>query len=316
MNLLRNRKRRKDRPAHRIFNQRRVRTSKYRARRIIIFGISFVTLLFFGKILLIFFNVEHVSFALFGNLHYTKGQIYDVLGENLDNIVTDSESKTAAFLKENLSYLKDVRVSKNLMKRQLTIEVTERKPLARIKFMLDNSAESKNTHLTKVKHNNEDHFYLIDKEGHVLESIMSDQFSQMILIADEGKKLPEIGKQINTKTTQIGIEILKHVKSKELKLAKHLKSIDARIPQKITLEYDSLPMPVWISEDLFKTGIHHVELFVKQNALLVLQKEKEMSVAIKPKKTLANTKGASVSEKYTYLDARYEDTLYLGGESK
>ena len=266
-------------------------------------------MLFFGKILLIFFNVEHVSFALFGNLHYTKGQIYDVLGENLDNIVTDSESKTATFLKENLSYLKDVRVSKNLMKRQLTIEVTERKPLARIKFMLDNSAESKSTHLTKVKHNNEDHFYLIDKEGHVLESIMSDQFSQMILIADEGKKLPEIGKQINTKTTQIGIEILKHVKSKELKLAKHLKSIDARIPQKITLEYDSLPMPVWISEDLFKLNPSCWVVCKTKCTPCPAKRERDVS-GNKTKKDTANTKGASVSEKYTYLDARYEDTLY------
>ena len=128
MKLERKRRRRKDGPSHRIFKPIRSRAPKYRARRMFILGTFIVTLLFLAKILLGFFDFEHVqvSVALFGNSHYTEGEIYNVLGENLDNIVTDSEAQTVAYLKENLSYIKDAYVSRSFVKRQLTIEITER----------------------------------------------------------------------------------------------------------------------------------------------------------------------------------------------
>ena len=62
-----------------------------------------------------FFSAEYVSLELSGNMHYTDVQIYDVLGEKLENIVIDSEEQTADYLKESLSYIKEVHVVKHVI---------------------------------------------------------------------------------------------------------------------------------------------------------------------------------------------------------
>ncbi len=298
---------------HRIFHPKRARPSKFRARRVVILSMLLITLLFIGKIILGFYNIENVSFALFGNLHYTEGQIYDVLGENLDNIVIDSEYQTAIYLKENLSYLKNVQVSKNLAKRQLTIEVTERKVYARLEFFLLNPSEASKKQNFHKKPDDKRHFYLIDDKGYVLESIIPTQFKQTILIVDEGEHLPEIGKKMSTAATQTGIEILKHVRSKEPQLAKHLRKIDARIIQKITLHFENMHIPVWIAADSIKIGIRQVGLFVKQQAHRIQQNTmSEPSESVEP---LVGTQEKTTHNNYKYIDARYEDTLYLGGDS-
>ena len=154
---------------------------------------------------------------------------------------------------------------------------------------------------------------MIDDKGYVLESIIPTQFKQTILIVDEGEHLPEIGKQMSTTSTQTGIKILKHVRSKEPKLAKHLRKIDARIIQKITLHFENMHIPVWIAADSIKTGIRQVGLFAKQQSHRIQQNT--MSASSVPIKPLVGKQEKTTPNKYKYIDARYEDTLYLGGDS-
>ena len=140
---------------------RRANTKTYLLRRIV-FSVAFVlTLSFIGKTVLSFFGAEYVSLELSGNMHYTDLQIYDALGKQLQNIVTDSEERTVNYLKENLSYIKDVSVTKHVIKRLLTIEITEREPFAVLRF--DSTAD------VPVHRNGS--FFLVDSEGHVLKHI-------------------------------------------------------------------------------------------------------------------------------------------------
>lgn len=313
---LRKSNQKKDGPSHRIFNPRRIRTPRYRARRTIIMGIAVVTLLFIGKIILSFFNFERVSFALFGNMHYTEGQIYDVLGENLDNIVTDSESKTAKYLKDNLSYIKEVHVTKNLVKRQLTIEVTERKVLAYLKLLLVDDPTTDYFPTGNNKQKKKEHFYLIDQEGYILESIKPEHYDKLTKITDEGEHIPEIGKQVKSATTQLGIQVLKHVRSRKPDVAKDLLCIDARDPKKILIQIRNLPIRVWIAADIVEVGFHNLSLFINQQALSTLQNHGLYPVANKTKHRDAGSKQKPSLSKYTYLDARYKDIIYLGGANK
>ena len=149
MKFFRVSKRRNDGPKHRIFQPRRNRTPRYRARRMVIYGTVVVTFLFLTKLFVGLFDIEnvHVIINLTGNSHYTEGHIYDVLGDNLQNIITDSELKTATYLKENLSYVEDAFVSKNYVKRQLSIEITERKRFAKVKYI--QSADERSKHVQK-----------------------------------------------------------------------------------------------------------------------------------------------------------------------
>ena len=303
-------------PSHRIFNQRKNRTPRYRTRRMIIFAIVVVTLLFIGNVILGFFNFERVTFALFGNIHYTKGQIYDVLGENLDNIVTDSESKTAEYLKDNLSYIKDVHVTKNLVKRMLTIEVTERKVFACIKLLLVDDPATEFVPKINEKNQHKLYYFLIDQEGYILESIKPQQYGQLIKLIDECEQIPQIGTHVKSTPTQVGIQVLKHVRSRKPVIAKDLHSIDARVQKKIELRIGSLPIPVWVAGDMVELGLHNLNLFINQQALLRLKKQKLVSFEMKNKELNADSGDTSSQLKYTYLDARYKDTLYLGGANK
>ena len=316
MKLSRKRPRKIDGPSHRIIKPNRTRTPRYRARRMFVIGIIVITCMFLAKIFIGLFDFEHVevSIALLGNSHYTEGQIYDVLGKNLENIITDSEAKTVAFLKENLSYIKDAHVNKNLVKRQLTIDITERKPFARVNYILSKKQKKQKTVQSNTANRNKNAFFLIDEAGYVLEYITSDKHTQMVLILDEGTQEPEIGKQIKTDTTQLGIRSMKLIWSRAPTIAKGLKTIDARISQKIKIYTQSIPIPVWIAADMMETGLHHVELFVNQQGLLIMQREISNSNTMT--KNLTANKDIHLPQKYTYLDARYEDTLYLGGSNK
>lgn len=315
MRLQKGRTHKRDGPSHRIFNPKGTRNPKYRARRMIIYGIVVITLLFLGNIFLRFFDFKHVkvSITLMGNTHYTEGQIYDVLGKNLANIITDSEGKTVNFLKDNLSYIKDAHISKNLVRRELTIEITERTPYARLIHIIDNSKQKKHHNNTSINKNSE--FYLIDEAGYVLESISPETYNDLTSILDEDMQELVIGSQTVSETTQLGIRILKFIKTRKPRLAKDLRIIDPRIPQQIKIQLQSIPMPVLIASDLIETGLHHVDLFVKQQGLLILQKERQLSNMNKKTKTRKIMK-TPLNEEYTYLDARYEDTLYIGGAYK
>lgn len=299
---------------HRIYKPKKVKRKNYRARRMIILVSTVITLLFITKIFLGFFNIEHVTFALFGNIHYTEGQVFDVLGEKLDNIITDSEEKTAIYLKENLSYVEEAQVTRNLLKRLLTIEISERKPFARVNFKLTNKNASKNSNDKDKAKTNSQSLFLIDDDGYVLEKITIDQFSHLAIILDEGDIKPEIGKQIETDSIHLGLNIIKMINTKERTIAKHLRSIDPRQSQQITINIDSLPIPIWISGDMIETGLHQITLFVRNNMLSLIQNQ-ETKLANNITNDLGS-KGVPVDQKYDYLDARYEDTLYLGGANK
>ena len=318
MKLKKVRRQKKGGTSHRIFKPRQVRLSKYRARRMFVLGTLVVTLLFLGKIVLGFFDFERVqvSIALFGNSHYTEGQIYNVLGENLDNIVTDSEVQTVTYLKENLSYIEDAHVSRSFVKRQLTIEITEREPFARVNHIILEKTKSEKTSQETVGRKSKNELFLINEDGYVLESITPEKYNHMTLILDEGIQVPKVGKQINTSTTQLGIHTLKLAMSREPELAKYMKTIDARVSQQIKIDIESLPIPVWIAADLIETGLYHAGLFVQQRGHLIFQRERQMLKTNSLTKTRAGNKDILLPKKYTYLDARYEDTLYLGGESK
>ena len=266
----------------------------YLFRRVVFIAAVVLTLSFIGKIALSFFGAEYVSLALSGNMHYTDVQIYDALGEQLQNIVTDSEEQTSIYLKTNLSYIKDAHVTKHVMKRMLTIKITEREPFVLLR--VDSTAN--------VSVNTDSSFFLVDSEGHVLQHIdkedanpqISEQFGKMVVLKAVSDELPKVGAAVGMSEVALGLEILKTVLLQERNLATQIESINASDPQKIKLQLDAFPVSVWLAADAIELGLHHIALFLKQHKIQVLQLIRENSVETQP-----------------YLDARFQDTLYLGG---
>ncbi len=291
----------------------------YMWRRIILVIAILVTLSFAGKIVLGFFSAEYVSLELSGNIHYTDVQIYDVLGEKLENIVTDSEEQTADYLKENLSYINEVHVVKHVMKRILTIEVTEREPFALLGF--GNISQISQSHIFSVQMlgnkpstvsvplNGDISFFLIDSEGHVLKNIevketgqwRSEDLEEMAILSVGSNEPPRIGAAVQSSEVKLGLKVLKAALLQEPALAAQIRIIDASDFQKIKIQIDALPVPVWLAGDAIESGLHHTALLLKQHKTRILELIDEIPSARKP-----------------YLDVRYPDTLYLGGytESK
>ncbi len=291
----------------------------YMWRRIILVIAILVTLSFAGKIVLGFFSAEYVSLELSGNIHYTDVQIYDVLGEKLENIVTDSEEQTADYLKENLSYINEVHVVKHVMKRILTIEVTEREPFALLGF--GNISQISQSHIFSVQMlgnkpstvsvplNGDISFFLIDSEGHVLKNIevketgqwRSEDLEEMAILPVGSNEPPRIGAAVQSSEVKLGLKVLKAALLQEPALAAQIRIIDASDFQKIKIQIDALPVPVWLAGDAIESGLHHTALLLKQHKTRILELIDEIPSARKP-----------------YLDVRYQDTLYLGGytESK
>ena len=292
----------------------------YMWRRIILVIAILITLSFAGKIVLSFFSAEYVSLELSGNIHYTDVQIYDVLGEKLENIVTDSEEQTADYLKENLSYIKEVHVVKHVMKRILTIEVTEREPFALLGF--GNTSQISQAYISSVQTlgnkssivsaplNGDISFFLVDSEGHVLKNIEVKETGQwgsegipeeMAILPVVSNEPPRIGTAVQSSEVKLGLEVLKTALLQEPVLAAQIQIIDASDFQKIKIQIDALPVPVWLAGDAIESGLHHTALLLKQHKTRILELIDEIPSARKP-----------------YLDVRYQDTLYLGGytESK
>ena len=280
------------RPAQRLGKSTNAKV--YLFRRVVFVLAVVLTLSFIGKIVLSFFGAEYVSLELSGNIHYTDVQIYDALGEQLQNIVTDSEEQTSIYLKKHLSYIKDAHVTKHVMKRMLTIEITEREPFVRLR--VDSTA--------KPAVNGDSSFFLVDSEGHVLKHIdeedtnpqLSEQFGKMVVLRAVSDELPKVGAAVRMPEVALGLEILKTALLQERNLATQIESIDASDPQKIRLQLDAFPVSVWFAADAIELGLHHIALFVKQHKSQVLQLIRENSVETQP-----------------YLDARFQDTVYLGG---
>ncbi|MYC77022.1 hypothetical protein F4X10_14760 [Candidatus Poribacteria bacterium] len=290
----------------------------YMWRRIILVIAVLVTLAFAGNIVLSFFAAEYVSLELSGNMHYTDVQIYDVLGEKLENIVTDSEKHTADYLKENLSYIKDAHVVKHVMKRILTIEVTEREPFALLGF--GNASQISQVLMPRAqilgsesptvsaRLNSDISFFLVDSEGHVLKNIEVGETNpskpegkpkEMVILPVESNELPRIGTAIQKSEVKLGLEVLKTALLQEPALAAQIRIIDANDFQKIKLQIDALPIPVWLAGDAIESGLHHIALLLKQHKARILDLIDEIPSIRKP-----------------YLDVRYQDTLYLGGYTK
>ena len=273
---------------------RRANTKTYLLRRIVFIGAIVLTLSFIGKTVLSFFGAEYVSLELSGNMHYTDLQIYDALGKQLQNIVTDSEERTVNYLKENLSYIKDVSVTKHVMKRLLTIEITEREPFAILRF--DSTAD------VPVDRNGS--FFLVDREGHVLKHIdrqeagplIPEPFGEMVVLKVRADEIPKVGTAIKMPEVVLGLEVLKIALLRERTLVTQIESIDAGDSQKIKLQLDAFPVSVWLAADTIELGLHHIALFLKHRKTEVLKLIRESSVEVQP-----------------YLDARFQDTMYLGG---
>ena len=284
-------------------------------RRIILVIAVIVTLSFAGKIVLGFFSAEYVSLELSGNTHYTDVQIYDVLGEKLENIVTASEEQTARYLKENLSYIKEVHVVKHVMKRVLTIEVTEREPFALLGVSNAPQADIRKAHTlgnqpftVSALRNGDISFFLVDSEGHVLKTIEVKETGQwrsegipeeMVILSVVSNELPRIGTIVQSSEVQLGLALLKTVLLQEPALAAQIRIIDANDFQKIQLQIDALPISVWLAGDALESGLHHTALLLKQHRTQILE-----------------LIGKSPSAQKPYLDVRYQDTLYLGGYAK
>ena len=269
----------------------------YLFRRVVFVVAVVLTLSFIGKIILSFFGAEYVSLELSGNMHYTDVQIYDALGEQLQNIVTDSEEQTSIYLKKNLSYIKDAHVTKHVMKRMLTIEITEREPFVLLR--VDSTAN--------VSDNKDSSFFLVDSEGHVLKHIdkedanpqIAEQFGKMAVLRAVSDELPKVGAAVRMPEVTLGLDILKTALLQERSLATQIESINASDPQKIKLRLDAFPVSVWLAADAIELGLHHIALFLKQHKIQVLQLIQRNSVETQP-----------------YLDARFQDTVYLGGLAK
>ena len=269
----------------------------YLFRRVVFVVAVVLTLSFIGKIILSFFGAEYVSLELSGNMHYTDVQIYDALGEQLQNIVTDSEEQTSIYLKKHLSYIKDAHVTKHVMKRMLTIEITEREPFVLLR--VDSTAN--------VSDNKDRSFFLVDSEGHVLKHIdkedanpqIAEQFGKMAVLRAVSDELPKVGAAVRMPEVTLGLDILKTALLQERSLATQIESINASDPQKIKLRLDAFPVSVWLAADAIELGLHHIALFLKQHKIQVLQLIQRNSVETQP-----------------YLDARFQDTVYLGGLAK
>ncbi len=310
----------------RLYTRRQLKkNSKVYLWRRFIFGIAaLVTLAFIGKVLLTFFSVEYVSLEVSGNRHYTDAHIYDILGANLDNIITESEEQTAAYLKKNLSYIKDAYISKQLMKRMLTITVTEREPFALLEYRLIPKTSRRPAKTA---------FFVVDREGYVLESVI-DEFAlrrqpsvnkqmqltqkpsgaapsrhrqvqatvekhhRMPTVLAVGDVLPSPGTAPQESELVLGLHILKTAVLREPELANQIRTVDARQAHKVKLEILGLAAQVWISEDAVETGLHHITLFLQQGHNHAAEID-----------TTAN-------EKQTYLDARFQDALYWGRENR
>ncbi len=272
----------------------------YRGRRVILVFAIGLTLAFAAKIVLSFFDAEHISFQLSGNLHYTEVQIYDILAEQLDNIVTDSEKQTETYLKENLSYIKEVSVSKRVMKRLLTIEITEREPFVLLKFYNG----FKNPPVPGTVADQECSLFLLDVEAHVLEAIdvgetglpVDQRFRKMAVIFAAGDRPPKVGASVQISEVPLAVEILKIASLQQPRFATQIETIDASRSKQVKIQIQALPLPVWIAGDAIETGLHHVTLLLKQHKV-------HMSELLK----------VSPNVTQPYLDARFEDSIYLGG---
>ena len=250
--------------------------------RYLIIGITCVVGLLFIHYLALevgFFHVKQISVS--GNEHYTQKEVIAALNlsPRQSDVHTISRTVIEKRLKQKLSYVKQAHISKSILKRSLTLEITEREPFA----------------LLKYPENRRIRFVLVDLEGYVLEHIeLLSGSNSIVTISTNGQQLPSVGDRVDSGSVQLALNVLKLALSLVPEVVSKLQTIDANQPDKITLQFSNLPI-VWISSDSIKTGIYHINLFMKNQTLLA-------------------EKGQHTSNPLDgYLDARFKDAIYWGG---
>lgn len=255
----------------------------YHVGRYLIIGITCIIGLLFIHYLTSkvgFFRVKRI--AVSGNQHYTQKEVIAALdlSPRQSDVHTISRSVIEQRLKQKLSYVKQAHISKSILKRSLTLEITEREPVA----------------LLEYPENNRVRFVLVDLEGYVLEYIesFSDSSSIVTIISTE-QRVPSVGDRVDSDSVQLALNVLNLMRDLTPEIVPTLQTIDANRQDKISLQFSNVPI-VWVSSDLIKTGIYHSGLFVKN----------QMRLKEKGKHTSNPLDG--------YLDARFEDAIYWGGQ--
>ena len=227
-----------------------------------------------------FFRVKRISVS--GNEHYTQKEVIAALdlSSPQSDVHTISRSEIEERLKQKLSYVKQAQISKNILKRSLTLEITEREPIALLKY-------PENDHIS---------FVLVDLEGYVLEYVsLLPTSGSAVTIISAGQQVPSVGDLVNSDNVQLALNVLNLALNLTPEIVTALQTIDANQPDKITLEFSDGPV-VWISSDLIKMGIYHISLFMKNQAML-------------------EENGQHTSNPLNgYLDARFEGAIYWGGQ--
>lgn len=250
--------------------------------RYLIIGITCVVGLLFIHYLVLkagFFHVKQISIS--GNEHYTQKEVIAALNlsPRQSDVHTISESAIEQRLKQKLSYVKQAHISKSILKRSLTLEITEREPVALLKYPED----------SRVR------FALVDLEGFVLEHIgLLSVSNSIVTVINNERKLSNVGDRVDSGGVQVALNVLKSALSLVPEVVPTLQTIDANQSDKIILQFSNLPI-VWISSDSIDTGIHHVNLFMKNQIIFT-------------------GKGQHTSNPLDgYLDARFKDAIYWGG---
>ena len=256
--------------------------SPRRVGRYLIIGITCVIGLLFIYYLTLevgFFRVKQISVS--GNEHYTQKEVIAALdlSSRQSDVHTISRSVIEQRLKQKLSYVKQAHLSKSILKRSLMLEITEREPVA----------------LLKYPENSPIRFVLVDLEGYVLEYVESlPASSSIVTIISTEQQVPSVGDRVDSDSVHLALNVLNLVLSLAPEIVSTLQTIDTNRSDKITLQFSNLPI-VWISSDFIQTGVYHISLFIKNQTMLV-------------------EKGQRTSNPLNgYLDARFKGAIYWGG---
>lgn len=226
-----------------------------------------------------FFHVKQISIS--GNEHYTQKEVIAALNlsPRQSDVHTISGSAIEQRLKQKLSYVKQAHISKSILKRSLTLEITEREPIALLKYPED----------SRIR------FALVDLEGYVLEHIeLLSVSNSIVTVINNERQLSNVGDRVGSGGVQLALNVLQLVLSLAPEVVPTLQTIDANQSDKIILQFSNLPI-VWISSDSINTGIYHINLFMKNQ-------------------TIPTGKGQHTSNPLDgYLDARFKDAVYWGG---
>ena len=255
----------------------------HRVGRYLIIGITCLIGLLFVHYLTLkfgFLRVKQISVS--GNEHYTQKEVIAALdlSSRQSDVHTISRAVIERRLKQKLSYVKQAHLSKSILKRSLTLEITEREPFALLKYSENSSIR----------------FVLIDLEGYVLEYIESlPASSSIVTIISTEQHVPSVGDRVDSDSVQLALNVLNLALSLAPEVVATLQTIDTNQPDKITLQFSNLPI-VWISSDFIETGIYHIGLFIK-NQTTFMEKGQHTSNPLDG-----------------YLDARFKDAIYWGGQ--